>query len=178
LNTIYYFSFIQVISNDDVFWQNHPIYLVNSNENQYSNKSCTQSTSSSSEEDNDIDDDEGLKIDTNIPDDEKFFVQTDMETNKSIQPNNMMDIFRRQSSNPTENTNINNNSNDDNILEKNETNASQVPILSSTPERHTHTQVLSDEQQNGEMNSDDDDDDLALQDNFSFLIAKGMLKPS
>jgi hypothetical protein len=173
LNTIYYFSFIQVISNDDVFWQNHPIYLINSTENQYSIKLRTQSTSSSSEEDNDIDDNEGLKIDTNIPDDEKFFVQIDMETNKSIQPNNMMDIFRRQSSN----TNINNNSNDDNILEKNEINTSQVPILSSTPERHINTPVLSNEQQNGEMNSDDDDD-IALQDNFSFLIAKGMLKPS
>jgi len=102
-----------------------------------------------------------------------------METNESIQPNNMMDIFRRQLTNTNETNNINNNSNE-----------CQEPISSSTPERHI--QVSSDEnhsrkvltfteheeQQNGEINNDDDDDDLTLQDNFSFLIAKGMLKPT
>jgi hypothetical protein len=160
--------------------------LANSNENQYLNKSRTRSGSSSSEENSDIDDEEESKTDSNIPDDEKFFIQIDMETNESIQPNNMMDIFRRQSSNINETNNINNNFNDDNSLENNESKTHQEPILSSTPERNTTIQILStenqrhkvqDEQQNGEMNSDDEDD-LALQDNFSFLIAKGMLKPS
>jgi hypothetical protein len=150
--------------------------LVNSTENQ---NPRLESTSSSSEEDNDIDDEHETNM---IPDDEKFFVQTDMEFNENIQPNNMMDIFRRQSER-------NNNSNEEINLEKNDSKIRQEPLLSSTPERQINTQVLSDEnstrkvltfveQENGEMNSDDDDDDLALQDNFSFLIAKGMLKPS
>ena len=56
----------------------------------------------------------------------------------------------------------------------------QEPVSSSTPENERHktlTVVEQDEQQNGEMSSDDDDE-LELQDNFSFLIAKGMLKPA
>ncbi len=154
--------------------------MTNSTENQHPR---LESTSSSSEEDNDIGDEHETNM---IPDDEKFFVQTDMEFNENIQPNNMMDIFRRQSSNTNER---NNNSNEEINLEKNDSKIPQEPLLSSTPERQINTQVLSDEnstrkvltfveQENGEMNSDDDDDDLALQDNFSFLIAKGMLKPS
>ena len=169
--------------------------MANSTENQHVKKSRTKSASSSSEEDNDIDDEDESKIDTNIPDDEKFFVDLEMETNaNSIQPNNMMDIFRRQSSNIPETNNINNNNSneEDDSLERNESNTQEEPILSSTPERDISLPVLSDEnqsrkvltftgqdqQENGEMNSDDDDDDLNLQDNFSFLIAKGMLKPS
>jgi hypothetical protein len=141
-----------VISNDDVFWQNHPIYLVNSTEN----KPRQQSASSSSEGNSDEDE---LKIDSNIPDDEKFF----METQESVQPNNMMDIFRRQSSNPNETNN------EGKTQQKLATNS---PIVSD--DRKVLNLV---EQNNGEMNSDDDDD-LSLQNNFSFLIAKGMLKPS
>ncbi len=162
--------------------------MTNSTENQYLHKSPTKSVSSSSDEDNNIDNEEESKTDSIIPDDEKFFIHTDMETNENIQPNNMMDIFRRQSSIINE---TNNNFNDDHSLEKNESHIPQEPISSSTPERNTNTQVFSDEnqtrkaltfseqdeQQNGEINSDDDDD-LALQDNFSFLIAKGMLKRS
>jgi hypothetical protein len=138
----------EVISNDDVFWQNHPIYLVNSTEN----KPRQQSASSSSEGNSDEDE---LKIDSNIPDDEKFF----METQESVQPNNMMDIFRRQSSNPNETNN------------EGKTQEKPAPIVSD--DRKVLNLV---EQNNGEMNSDDDD--LSLQNNFSFLIAKGMLKPS
>lgn len=165
-----------------MFWQSHPIYLANSTENQYLNKSRTQSTSSSSSDENsDMDDEDELKIDSNIPDDEKFFDHTNIETNENIQPNNMMDIFRRQSSG-------NNLNDDDQISEKNQLKTRQEPILSSTPERDTNVQVSSGEHQsrkvltfdeeNEEMNDNNGDDDLELQDNFSFLIAKGMLKPS
>jgi hypothetical protein len=166
--------------------------LVNSNENQHLNKSPTESASSSSDEDIDADDEEETKTDSNIPDDEMFFDHTDTETNENIQPNNMMDIFRRQSSNTNNN---NNNTNEDDALEENEPKIREEPISSSTPERDILTQVLSvadtdenntrkklrfgeeDGQQNGEVDSGDDDD-LSLEDNFSFLIAKGMLKPS
>jgi hypothetical protein len=149
--------------------------LANNTQNQHLNKPRQQSASSSSEGNSDIDDEDEAKIDSNIPDDEKFFVHTDMEIQESVQPNNMMDIFRRQSSNPDE-TNTN------------KSNEQQKPVSSSTPERNINTTLSSDEsqsrkvlnfvEQNGEMNSDDDDNDLSLQDNFSFLIAKGMLKPS
>jgi hypothetical protein len=166
--------------------------LANSTENQHLNKSRTKSIGSSSEEDSDIDDEEESKTDSSIPDDEKYFVHTNMETNESIQPNNMMDIFRRQ---PSITIETNNNFNEENASEENDSATRQEPISSSTPERDTHTQALfigqTDknesrktltfaEQENGEINSDDDDDDedLSLQDNFSFLIAKGMLKPS
>jgi hypothetical protein len=170
--------------------------LANSNENQQLNQLHTKSIGSSSEEDNDIDDEEEPKTDSSIPDDEKYFVHTDMETNESIQPNNMMDIFRRQPSNTIE-TNNNKNSDEENVSETSESATCQKPISSSTPERNTHNQALSvaqtdenesrktltfvghDEQLDGEMkNEDDDDGDLSLEDNFSFLIAKGMLRPS
>jgi len=148
--------------------------LANSNENQHLNKLDTKSVGSSSEEDHDIDDEEEPKTDSSIPDDEKYFVHTDMETNESIQPNNMMDIFRRQPSNTIE---TNNNKNSD---EENASKTCQKPISSSTPERNTHNQALSVAQTDEKMNNDDDDDDgdLSLEDNFSFLIAKGMLRPS
>ncbi|CAF4539564.1 unnamed protein product [Rotaria sp. Silwood1] len=181
----------EAISNDDEFWKNHRIYLINNNDNQRLNKSHTQSFSSSSDEDNDIDDEDESKIDSNIPDDERFFVHTDMEINESIQPNNMMDIFRRQTS---QTNNINNNSKEDTHLEKDQFKRRRQ---SDTSQHNTHIEVFSvvqtienqnsktlmfvkqDEEQNGEMNSNDnDDDDLTLQDNFSFLIAKGMLKPA
>lgn len=116
-------------------------------------------SSSSSEDDGEMDEDQ-LKNDMNIPEDEEFFVQTD----ENIQPNNMMDIFRRQSSN----------SNDEKTPKQ------------STPERRTSNTceiefVEQAIQYNGEMNSEeneDDEEEVTLQDNFSFLIAKGMLKPS
>jgi hypothetical protein len=149
--------------------------LANSNENQPLNKLHTKSVGSSSEEDNDIDDEEEPKTDSSIPDDEKYFVHTDMETNENIQPNNMMDIFRRQPSNTIE-TNSNKNSDEENASE-----TCQKPISSSTPERNTHNQALSVAEADEKMNNDDDDDedgDLSLEDNFSFLIAKGMLRPS
>ncbi len=149
--------------------------MANSNENQPLNKLHTKSVGSSSEEDNDIDDEEEPKTDSSIPDDEKYFVHTDMETNENIQPNNMMDIFRRQPSNTIE-TNSNKNSDEENASE-----TCQKPISSSTPERNTHNQALSVAEADEKMNNDDDDDedgDLSLEDNFSFLIAKGMLRPS
>ncbi|CAF3626772.1 unnamed protein product [Adineta steineri] len=178
----------EIISKEDAFWQDHPIHLATSNDNQLLNKSGAKS-SSSSEDGSDIDDidDEESKIDSNIPDDEKYFVHTDMETNEYVQPNNMMDIFRRQ---------LSNNTNEQNDSEKNELTTRQEPISSSTPERSPRNQFFSevqqdenesrkilkfteeDEQENGNMTSDDNDNDLALQNNFSFLIAKGMLKPS
>lgn len=95
---------------------------------------------SSSSSDDESDEGE-LKDDAHIPDDERYFVFSDTAEKVSTQPNNMMDIFRRQ---PVESAN-----------------------RSSTPEH-----------ENRPMNNDDEGDDLALQDNFSFLIAKGMLKPS
>lgn len=123
--------------------------------------------SSSSDDDDDehtIDDDD--EDQSKIPDDEKFFVETD----ENLQSNNMMDIFRRQSSNSTE--------------EK----TSKDTILSSTPERPTnisfedHSNQLDLVEQgiqyNGAMNNNDGDEDSTLEDNFSFLIAKGMLKPA
>ncbi|CAF3556233.1 unnamed protein product [Rotaria sordida] len=179
----------EAVSNDDDFWKNHRIYLINSDDNQRLNKLHTQSISSSSDEDNDIDDEDESKIDANIPDDEKFFVHTDVEINESIQPNNMMDIFRHQT---FQTNNINNNSNQDNHLEEDQFKRHQQ---SDTLQYNTHTEIFSivqtienqncktltfvkqDEEQNGEMNSNNDDD-LTLQDNFSFLIAKGMLKPA
>jgi len=151
--------------------------LANSNENQPLNKLHAKSVGSSSEEDNDIDDEEEPKTDSSIPDDEKYFVHTDMETNENIQPNNMMDIFRRQPSNTIE-TNNNKNSDEENASEPSESATCQKPISSSTPERNTHNQALSVAQTDEKMNNDDDDADLSLEDNFSFLIAKGMLRPS
>jgi len=134
-------------------------------------------SSSSDDDDIDVDDDES-KSDGNIPDDEQYFVYSDSETtSNNVQSNNMMDIFRRQSSNP------------------NSENNQLQPILSSTPERDTTNISNSsqgnqsrrtldfteqEQQTNGEINikHDDDDEELTLQDNFSFLIAKGMLKRS
>ena len=120
--------------------------------------------SSSSEDDHD--DEDQLKDDLNIPEDEEFFVQTDANTYENIQSNNMMDIFRRQSSNFNENDN-----------------PSKENLRSSTPEHRTSTSddlEFAEEaiQYNGEMNSEEIDEEVTLQDNFSFLIAKGMLKPS
>ncbi|CAF3888458.1 unnamed protein product [Rotaria sp. Silwood2] len=181
----------EAMSNDDEFWKSHRIYLINSNDNQRLNKSHTQSFSSSPDEDSDIDDDEDeSNIDSNIPDDERFFVHTDMEISESIQPNNMMDIFRRQTS---QTNNINNNSNEDDHLEKDQfkrrrqsdtsqhnINTEVFTVVQTIENQNskTLTFVEQDEEQNGEMNSDDDNDDLTLQDNFSFLIAKRMLKPA
>lgn len=133
-------------------------------------------SSSSDDDDIDVDDDES-KSDGNIPDDEQYFVYSDSETtSNNVQSNNMMDIFRRQSSNP------------------NSENNQLQPILSSTPERDTTNISNSsqgnqsrrtldftgqEQQTNGEINiKHDDDEELTLQDNFSFLIAKGMLKRS
>ena len=134
-------------------------------------------SSSSDDDDIDVDDDES-KSDGNIPDDEQYFVYSDSETtSNNVQSNNMMDIFRWQSSNP------------------NSENNQLQPILSSTPERDTTNISNSsqgnqsrrtldfteqEQQTNGEINikHDDDDEELTLQDNFSFLIAKGMLKRS
>ncbi|UJR16212.1 hypothetical protein I4U23_003122 [Adineta vaga] len=157
----------EAISKNDLLWKNQPIYLANSNEKQPS----TNSNSSSSDEDNDDDGDE-LKNDFNIPDDENYFVHNDTNTNEVMQVNNMMDIFRRQSSSSSDTT-------------ENNSTTHQQPISSSTPEHPTsnsdssgnasHRMLDFTEQENGLMNSDDD---LELQDNFSFLIAKGMLKPS
>ena len=120
--------------------------------------------SSSSEDDHD--DEDQLKDDLNIPEDEEFFVQTDANTYENIQSNNMMDIFRRQSSNFNENDH-----------------PSKENLRSSTPEHRTSTSddlEFAEEaiQYNGEMNSEEIDEEVTLQDNFSFLIAKGMLKPS
>lgn len=150
-----------------MFWKNHPIYLANSTEGHYSHKSRTRSTGSSSSEEDES------KFDPNVPDDERFFVHSEMDTTETnVQRNNMMDIFRRESSLTNETSNT-----------RSETRVE--PIRSSTPEKDTSPRVLAfteqDQETNGEMNGDfddDDDDELSLQDNFSFLIAKGMLKPS
>lgn len=156
------------------------------NSNQHLNESHTQSSSSSSDEDEDE-----SKLDSNIPDDEKFFIRTPVETQETIQPNNMMDIFRRHPSHQIE-TEINSKSSEDNDLEINQFKRRQEW---NTSQHNKHIQVASVAQtieiQNGkplvyeqkgqETNSDEnanEDSDCTLADNFSFLIAKGMLKPS
>ncbi|CAF3894908.1 unnamed protein product [Rotaria magnacalcarata] len=102
----------------------------------------------------------------------------------------MMDIFRRQSSNSNKTNNMIKNSHGDNGLQKDlftkcqQSNKSQdiivTHILSAgqpveQQNCNTLTFIERDEQENGDLNSDSD---LLLQNNFSFLIAKGMLKPS
>ena len=111
-------------------------------------------SSSSDDDEHQIDDDR-----LEIPEDEKFFIETD----ENLQSNNMMDIFRRQST---------------------EEKTSKDTILSSTPERPTNSSfenqlefIEQEIQFNGAMNNNDDEDST-LEDNFSFLIAKGMLKPA
>ncbi|CAF1109873.1 unnamed protein product [Adineta ricciae] len=137
-------------SSNDFFWKDRPIFLANSNQN----RSPTSSDEGS-------DDDHESKHDFNISDDEKYFVDNETKPMEAVQSNNMMDIFQRQSSNSVETS-------------------SREPRSSSTPERQTNnSNVSSDRQENGNVNSaDTEDDDLELQDNFSFLIAKGMLKRS
>jgi hypothetical protein len=73
----------------------------------------------------------------------------------------MMDIFQRQ---PLARD----------ALESNTVILPQQPIRSSTPESLRRMQVMP-PTSTDEHSSDDDE--LDLQDNFSFLIAKGMLKP-
>ncbi|CAF3056053.1 unnamed protein product [Rotaria socialis] len=180
----------EAVSKDDQFWKDHQIHLLNRNNNPHLNQSNTQCISSSSDDDIDGDDDDGLKIDSNIPDDEKYFVHTDIEIKEIIQPNNMMDIFRRQSPNSNKTNNMIKNSNGDNDLQTDlftkcqQSNESHdiivTHILSAgQPVEQQNCQTLTfiehDEQENDDLNSNSD---LLLQNNFSFLIAKGMLKPS
>lgn len=158
--------------------------MINRNDNQRLNESHTRCISSSSDDDSDIEDES--KIDSNIPDDEKYFIHTDTETNEVIEPNNMMDIFRRQSSNPNEICYDKNQATDcDTILEKDLFQNSQQ---ANESQHNLFAQILSivhtDESQNGktltlieQQTNNTNNDDRSLHDNFSFLIAKGMLKP-
>ena len=77
----------------------------------------------------------------------------------------MMDIFQRQPSL----------SSTTDALECNTAILPQQPIRSSTPERIRRTQAMP--PTSIDEHDSDEDDELDLQDNFSLLIAKGMLKP-
>ena len=153
------------------------------------NKFRTKPISFSSDEEDDMDNDEQLKVDLRIEDNDKFFDHTHVELKESIQPNNIMDVFRRQPSNPNQT-----NPNQNNALERNRTTVVaeslkkdaatlNLPIVDNQS-CQTTLSFEQDGKKNSTMNNDnynnddDDDDDLTLQGNFSLLIAKGMLKPS